>query len=113
MSGVVWGSGMFLRRALRYRYAQAVVLAGVSLLIGTCAVFAPWFARAVEQTVTTETLVSQRLSTAWQLEASPPSTFSGPTAAKQPEDLAQLVPNDLKPLFTPPVYGLTTDVQWK
>jgi putative ABC transport system permease protein len=113
MSGGVWGSGMFLRRALRYRYAQALVLAGVSLLIGTCAVFAPWFARAVEQTVTTETLVSQRLSTAWQLEASPPSTFSGPTAAKQPEDLAQLVPNDLKPLFTPPVYGLTTDVQWK
>jgi putative ABC transport system permease protein len=104
---------MFLRRALRYRYAQALVLAGISLLIGTCAVFAPWFARAVEQTVTAETLAGQRLSTAWQLEASPPSTFNGPTAAKQPEDLAQLVPDDLKPVFTAPVYGLTTDVGWK
>jgi hypothetical protein len=49
-----------LRRALRYRWAQALVLTGVSLLIGTCAVFGPWFARAVEQTVMTETLSGQR-----------------------------------------------------
>jgi len=103
---------MFLRRALRYRYAQALVLTGVSLLIGTCAAFAPWFARAVEQTVTTETLTSQRLSAAWQLEATPPRSI-GAAAAKTPEELARLVPADLKPLFSPPVYGQTVDVQWR
>ncbi len=101
---------MFLRRALRYRWSQALVLAGVSLLIGTCAVFAPWFARAVEQTVMTETLTGQRLSAAWQLETSP--TRSSATTQSQPEDLSQLVPADVKPLFTPPVLGIHSDVGW-
>ena len=58
---------MFLRRALRYRWAQALVLTGISLLIGACAVFGPWFARAVEQTVMTETLSGQRLPASWLL----------------------------------------------
>ncbi|TDU87455.1 FtsX-like permease family protein [Kribbella voronezhensis] len=111
-SGFLGGPVMFLRRALRYRYAQALVLTGVSLLIGTCAAFAPWFARAVEQTVTTETLHSQRQSAAWQLEATPPAA-SGVATAKKPEDLAQLVPADLKPLFSPPLYGQTVDAQWR
>ncbi|MEU0089102.1 FtsX-like permease family protein [Kribbella sp. NPDC006257] len=102
---------MFLRRALRYRSAQALVLTGVSLLIGTCAAFAPWFARAVEQTVTTETLHSQRQSAAWQLEASPPPA-AGAAVAKAPEDLAGLIPPDLKPLFSKPVYGQTVNVAW-
>ena len=56
---------MFLRQALRYRWSQALVLTGISLLIGTCAVFGPWFARAVEQTVMTETLAGHKLYAAW------------------------------------------------
>ncbi|MEJ1110790.1 MULTISPECIES: ATP-binding cassette domain-containing protein [unclassified Kribbella] len=63
---------MFLKKALRYRWFQALVLGGVSLLIGTCAVFAPWFARAVEQTVMTEALSGQKLTAAWQLESRAP-----------------------------------------
>ncbi|HET6986749.1 MAG TPA: ABC transporter permease, partial [Kribbella sp.] len=102
---------MFLRRALRYRWSQALVLAGISLLIGTCAVFGPWFARAVEQTVMTETLTGQRLSAAWQLETSPTRTPSG--TVPQPEDLTKLVPADLEPLFTKPVLGIHSDVVWR
>ena len=102
---------MFLRQALRYRWSQALVLlGGISLLIGTCAVFAPWFARAVEQTVMTETLTRQRLTAAWQLEARPPRGTAGATTAARPEDMARLIPADLKPLFTQPVYGVYADV---
>jgi hypothetical protein len=103
---------MFLRQALRYRWTQALVLAGVSLLIGTCAAFAPWFARAVEQTVATETLTRQWNSAAWQLEATPSTAVGGPTEPVPPEELAQLVPADLKPVFTPPAYGLTVGMTW-
>lgn len=102
---------MFLRRALRYRRSQALVLAGVSLLIGTCAVFAPWFARAVEQTVTSEALTNQWIDASWQLEAK--SEGSGKnTKAPVPENLYQLLPDDLKPLFTKPAYGVNVDVGW-
>lgn len=103
---------MFLRRALRYRWSQALVLAGVSLLIGTCAVFAPWFARAVEQTVTTETLANQRLSAAWQLAAGPPASTAGASVAMPPEQLTEYIPAAVRPLFTPPVYGMSVEVFW-
>ncbi|MEU4603068.1 FtsX-like permease family protein [Kribbella sp. NPDC023972] len=103
---------MFLRQALRYHWSQALVLAGLSLLIGMCAAFAPWFARAVEQTVATETLTRQWNSASWQLEATPPTAVDGPNEPIPPEDLAQLIPADLKPLFTPPSYGQTVSVTW-
>ncbi|MFI7064449.1 FtsX-like permease family protein [Kribbella sp. NPDC050124] len=103
---------MFLRQALRYRWSQALVLAGVSLLIGTCAAFAPWFARAVERTVATETLTRQWNAAAWQLDATPSTAVSGPAEPTSPEDLTQLIPADLKPLFTPPSYGMTVGVTW-
>lgn len=104
---------MFLRQALRYRLSQALVLAGISLLIGTCAAFAPWFARAVEQTVTTEALTTQRLSTAWQLESRPPSTTQGIAEAAPPEQLDQLIPAELRSAFEPPVHGLTVDLGYE
>ncbi|WP_432948499.1 FtsX-like permease family protein [Kribbella sp. CA-253562] len=103
---------MFLGRALRYRWSQAVVLAGVSLLIGTCASFAPWFSRAVEQTVTTEMLTNQPLVAAWQLEALPPPTSRIVSKPTPPEKLRTLVPADLEPLFSPPVYGAHVDITW-
>lgn len=103
---------MFLRQALLYRWTQALVLAGISLLIGTCAAFAPWFARAVEQTVTTEGLADQWNSAAWQLRSTPSTVVGEPADSTAPEDLAQLVPADLKQLFTPPVYGRTAAVIW-
>ncbi|MEU4197879.1 FtsX-like permease family protein [Kribbella sp. NPDC026611] len=102
---------MFLRQALRYRWSQSLVLAGISLLIGACAVFAPWFARAVEQTVMTETLSKQWLESAWQLEATAPRFTDAP--ASKPEDLDQLVPADVRPLFTPPLHGMDSDVAWR
>ncbi len=104
---------MFVRRALRYRWSQALVLAGVSLLIGTCAVFAPWFARAVEQTVMSEALSGQKLTAAWQLESRAPVRSRGPGQAETPEALDQLVPAGLKPLFTPPVHGIYSTVGWR
>lgn len=96
---------MYVRRALRYRWAQALVLAGVSLLIGTCAVFGPWFARAVEQTVMTETLAGQPLQASWLIVSQQPGV--------RPEQLDQLVPADLRPLFTPPVHGSYSDASWR
>jgi hypothetical protein len=99
---------MFLGRALRYRWAQALVLTGISLLIGACAVFGPWFARAVEQTVMTETLSGQRLPASWLLASPGPQV--GVTT--RPEDLDKLLPGDLKPLFTPPLHGIYNDVSW-
>ena len=102
----------FLRQALRYRRSQGLVLGGISLLIGTCAAFAPWFARAVEQTVTTEALTHQWNSAAWQLKTTPSTAVGGPAESAPPEDLAQFVPADLKELFTPPVYGRTAVVIW-
>ncbi|GAA1691373.1 hypothetical protein GCM10009745_40870 [Kribbella yunnanensis] len=99
---------MFLRKALRYRWAQAMVLAGISLLIGTCAVFAPWFSRAVEQTVMTETLTGQALPGAWKL-----SSRTGVLEAGDPATLDQLVPADLRPLFTPPLHGMKSDLTWR
>ncbi|WP_433167497.1 FtsX-like permease family protein [Kribbella sp. CA-247076] len=104
---------MFLRRALRYRWTQAMVLTGVSLLIGTCAVFAPWFARAVEQTVMTEALSGQALTAAWRIESRAPARSRGPGQAESPEALDQLVPADLRPLFTPPVHGIYSNVGWR
>jgi len=103
---------MFLRQALRYRWSQAMVLAGVSLLIGTCAAFAPWFARAVEQTVTTETLARQWNSAAWQVKTVPKTTVGGSAEPTPPEELDQLIPADLKQQFTPPVYGRAAAVIW-
>ncbi|MGW7686082.1 FtsX-like permease family protein [Kribbella sp. NPDC054772] len=94
---------MFLRRALRYRWAQALVLTGISLLIGSCAVFGPWFARAVEQTVMTETLSVQRLPASWRIASQ---------GDVQPEQLDKLLPKDLQPLFTKPVHGVHNDVAW-
>ncbi|TCC05918.1 FtsX-like permease family protein [Kribbella soli] len=96
---------MFLRRALRYRWAQALVLTGVSLLIGTCAVFGPWFARAVEQTVMTETLAGQPLQASWLIVSQQPGV--------RPEQLDQLLPADLRPIFTPPVHGYYSDISWR
>jgi hypothetical protein len=104
---------MFLRKALRYRWSQALVLAGVSLLIGTCAVFAPWFARAVEQTVMTEALSGQKLTAAWRIESRAPVRSRGPGQADSPEALDQLVPADVKPLFTPPIHGIYSNVGWR
>ncbi|MEU8227603.1 FtsX-like permease family protein [Kribbella sp. NPDC048915] len=103
---------MFLRQALRYRWGQAAVLAGVSALIGTCAAFAPWFARAVQQTVTTETLQRQWTAATWQLAADPPTAVNGPAEPDPPDSLDQLVPGDLLPLFSPPVHGRTVGVVW-
>ncbi|HET6298495.1 MAG TPA: FtsX-like permease family protein [Kribbella sp.] len=103
---------MFLRQALRYRWSQALVLAGVSLLIGTCAAFAPWFARAVEQTVATETLARDWMAVSWQLEAAPPPAIDGPSEAIPPEELEQFIPADLKPLFTPSAYGIIASLNW-
>jgi putative ABC transport system permease protein len=103
---------MFLGRALRYRWSQAVVLAGVSLLIGTCATFAPWFSRSVEQTVTTEMLTNRPLVAAWQLEALPPPTSRITSRPTAPEKLQNLVPPDLRPLFSTPVYGEHVDITW-
>jgi putative ABC transport system permease protein len=91
-----------------------VVLTGISLLIGTCAVFGPWFARAVEQTVMTETLAGHKLDAAWQIESAAPPLRHGDTSqASQPEALDKLLPADLVPLFTPPVHGLQNDVSWR
>ncbi|HEU4945961.1 MAG TPA: FtsX-like permease family protein [Kribbella sp.] len=104
---------MFLRRALRYRLSQTLVLAGVSLLIGTCAAFAPWFARAVEQTVTTEALIKQRLSAAWQLESRPPPSSQGVAEAALPEDLDQLLPADVRGIIEPPVHGMTVNLDYR
>ena len=104
MSAGTWGWPVcFYGARCAIAGAQALVLAGVSLLIGTCAAFAPWFARAVEQTVTTETLHSQRESAAWQLEATPPAILGCGPVTKAPEDLDQLIPADLRPLFSPPL----------
>ncbi|MDX6260123.1 MAG: hypothetical protein QOH84_1811 [Kribbellaceae bacterium] len=103
---------MFLKQALRYRWSQMLVLAGVSVLIGACATFAPWFSRAVEQTVTTETLAGQWLPASWQLESTPPTLVSGPNASVPPEQLATVLPEDLRPLFSPPVYGMWVEVAW-
>src|SRR5262249_6825950 len=112
-SGGRKGWWMFLRRALRYRWSQALVLAGVSLWIGACAVFGPWFARAVEQTVRTETLSGQRLAAAWQLESTTPRPrfgSAGVDQASQPEALDKLIPADVKPLFSPPLHGIHNDI---
>ncbi|WP_433021031.1 FtsX-like permease family protein [Kribbella sp. CA-294648] len=103
---------MFLRQALRYRWSQMLVLAGVSVLIGTCAAFAPWFSRAVEQTVTTETLSGQWLQAGWRLDAAPPLGVSGPSTAPPPEDLVKVMPDNLRPLFAPASNGLTVQVVW-
>ncbi|TDD58149.1 ABC transporter permease [Kribbella antibiotica] len=104
---------MFLRRALRYRWAQALVLAGISLLIGTCAVFAPWFSRAVEQTVMTETLTSQAIPAAWKLSSQTGVETVGGSAEGDPKSLDALVPADLKALFTPPVHGMRSTLTWR
>jgi hypothetical protein len=110
---------MFLRRALRYRWAQALVLCGVSLLIGTCAVFGPWFARAVEQTVMTETLSNQRLPASWLIVSAPIQPTSGwktgtgnTGKATGPEQLDKVLPDDLRSHFTPPVHGYYSDISW-
>ncbi|WP_405057366.1 ABC transporter permease [Kribbella sp. NBC_01505] len=104
---------MFLRRALRYRWAQALVLAGISLLIGTCAVFAPWFSRAVEQTVVTETLTNQWLPAAWKLQTRVGIDNIGADRDSDPKTLDDLVPADLRPLFTPPVHGMHSPIGWR
>jgi hypothetical protein len=103
---------MFIRQALRYRWSQMLVLAGVSVLIGACAAFAPWFSRAVEQTVATETLAGQWLPASWQFESTPPPLVSGPTASTPPERIATLIPDDLRPLFSPPLSGMFVEAAW-
>ncbi|WP_350277486.1 FtsX-like permease family protein [Kribbella sp. HUAS MG21] len=102
---------MFLRRALRYRWAQALVLTGISLLIGACAVFAPWYARAVEQTVMSETLSGRHLQASWLIASGGPQVRT--TATVSPEQLDELIPADLRSHFTPPVHGYYSELSWR
>lgn len=113
---------VYLRQALRHRRWQAAVLLGVSTLIAACAAFGPWFARAVEQSITTTTLTEQRNAAAWVLQAAPQRNYRylgepgsnepPPFETLPPEDLDQNRPPDVAELFEPPVYGMYAKASW-
>ncbi|MFC0622721.1 FtsX-like permease family protein [Kribbella deserti] len=83
------------------------------MLIGTCAAFAPWFARSVEQTVVTEMLTVQRLPAAWYLEGRPAPSTVGAQRAPTPEQLTELIPSDAAAMLEAPVHGYKTDIGWE
>jgi hypothetical protein len=87
---------VYLRQSLRHRRLQTVVLVGVSTLIAGCAAFGPLFARAVEQSITSNTLQTQRNQASLQLSADPPPTEVGIDPGQQqtmrPEDVAANLP---------------------
>ncbi len=104
---------VYLRHALRYRPWQTAVLAGVSLLIASCAAFGPWFARAVEQSVTASELTQRRTEAAWHLYArSQPVAGQQPVTAP-PDYLDSLRPESSKARFETPVAGMFSEVGWR
>lgn len=101
---------MYLRQSLRHRRLQTVVLVGVSTLIAGCAAFGPLFARAVEQSITANTLETLRNQASLQLSAAPPATVvgaPGPQVALRPEDVAANLPAQYAAMFEKPQLSMT------
>ena len=117
---------MFLRQSLRSRRLQTIVLVGVSTLIAGCAAFGPLFARAVEQSITTNTLTTQRDRAAFQLSADPDATRtildpndpnyglqrSGTGETLRPEDIAVYKPEGFDAKFEKPQPTMTVKTDW-
>lgn len=112
---------MFLRQSLRYRRLQTLVLVGVSTLIAGCAAFGPLFARAVEQSITTNNLSTQRDRAAFQLSADPQTTSTNPETGLieegsgetlRPEDIAVYKPDGYDAKFEKPQPTMTVTSSW-
>ena len=109
---------MFLRQSLRSRRLQTIVLVGVSTLIACCAAFGPLFARAVEQSITTNQLTTQRDRAAFQLSADPKTAATAETPDQRgetlrPEDLAVYKPDGYDAKFEQPQPTMTVPVDWR
>ncbi|WP_406831698.1 FtsX-like permease family protein [Pedococcus sp. KACC 23699] len=90
---------MALWAAIRYRRAQALPLVVLSALIATCAVFAPLYERALEQSLLRSTIDQAPITgTALSVRGGRSERF--PT--RQPGDLADVVPPVLRGLYMVP-----------
>lgn len=109
---------MFLRQSLRSRRLQTIVLVGVSTLIAGCAAFGPLFARAVEQSITTNTLTTQRDRAAFQLSVGPQNAATAATPQDRgqtlrPEDIEVYKPDGYDAKFEKPQLTMTVKVDWR
>lgn len=99
-------------QGIRYRAAQAVTLALLAALIATCAVFAPVYQRAVEQTVVDvllqqSTVANRGLSLR---SAAPSGAFAGDAPAREPSELLGYVPDTLRGYYGEPIASRTAQV---
>lgn len=95
--------------AIRYRRLQALVLLVLAALITSCVVLAPLYYRAMQQALTRSTADAATSSaTAIQLRSVSRFTYGADVADFQPtsrEDLAALLPPDVRPWFGPGIDG--------
>jgi hypothetical protein len=105
-----------LLKAIRYRPAQACVIALLSGLVTACAVMTPLYQRALDQASTQVELDHAPRGTALlQLTSSGilPTYYTGPSnviPALTAEQLSDLVPPALRPSFEEPIDALSVDL---
>jgi hypothetical protein len=95
--------------ALRYRWAQAVVVIVLSALVTTCLVIAPLYTRALEQAMV-RTLLHEAAAGETGLRLAS-SSSTEPAVALSSADLAKLVPDTVRDLFGTPIAGTSLGVR--
>ena len=96
-------------KAIRYRRAQALVIAALSALITACAVFAPLYDRALQQSLVAAHLAQQPVEVNGLRLTSAPSTDA--PMASNPEQLESQVRGRLRAAFLPPQPSLTLSAE--
>jgi ABC-type lipoprotein release transport system permease subunit len=90
-----------LLRALSYHRGQTIAVALVTALITAGAVFAPWYARMVDDTVTRDAFAVGEPGSTLRLTGS------------ETVELDELLPVGTEQLFEDPIAGRTADIQWQ
>lgn len=107
--GATWSPTRFARRsALGYRRGQTLALVAVSALITACTAFAPVYDRAMQQALVDTQLarasVAERTVTVWSEALVQPV---GATEARDPREVAAMVPARVAARLEPPVLART------
>jgi hypothetical protein len=103
MFGLILATLMW--KAIRYRRAQALVIAALSALITACAVFAPLYDRALQQSLVGARLAHDPVQVSGLRLTSSPSTDA--PMASSPEQLGAQVRGRLRTAFLPPQPSVT------
>lgn len=101
-------------RRWSYRPLQAAAALALAALMTACAAFAPLYYRAMQQVLTEITLAdAPPIDSSVQLSNTPSQGFYDTMPVSPPEQIADELPDSIRPYFLPPVLGYTANaVPW-